>query len=278
MRAAAALPGILSRVSRAARRIGALLLLSWPLAFGGVAWARQEVAPDRPDITDSAQTIDPGGFQLESGIEYGRSRQGGRPAERRFSLDTALRVGLVEDVELLVDAEPVVWLRNEREDLNRGDVTLGLKYRFFEPPEGALAPALAVRPLVKLPTADAPIGSERPDFALLLLLSQPLPARFNLDVNAGLAAIGQRRPEGFLLQAIASASLSYALTRRFSPFVELFFHTKDERDGRELLGMTVGATYLVSESLAVDAAMRTTLTGRGPDWAAVAGFSFRWGR
>ncbi|HET8577646.1 MAG TPA: transporter [Methylomirabilota bacterium] len=265
-------------MSRAARRLGALLLLPWPLAFGGTAWARQEVAPDRPDITDSAQTIDPGGFQLESGVEYEHSRRGGSAAERRFWLQTTLRAGLIEDLELLVDAEPVVWLRNEREDLNRGDLTLGLKYRFFEPGEGEPWPSLAVRPLVKLPTADAPIGTERPDFALLLLLSQPLPWGFNLDVNAGLAAIGQRRPEGFLLQAIASASLSYALTRRFSPFVELFFQTKDERDGRELLGMTVGATYLLSESLAVDAAARTTLTGRGPDWAAVAGFSFRWGR
>ena len=265
-------------MSRTARQVTLLLLLSCSLVSTGIAWARQEVAPDRPDITDSAQTIDPGGFQLESGIEYGRSRQGGRPAERRFSLATGLRAGLIEDLEILVDAEPVVWLRDEREDLNRGDVRLALKYRFFEPSEGALAPFLAVRPLVKLPTADAPIGTERPDFALLLLLSQPLPWRLNLDANAGLAALGQRRPEGFLLQAIASASLSYALTRRFSPFVELFFHTEDERDGRQLLGMTVGGTYLLNESLAVDAAVRTTLTGRGPDWAAVAGFSVRWGR
>lgn len=262
----------------AARRIGALLLLASPLVAAEAAWARQEVAPDRPDVTDSTQTIAPGGFQLESGVEYERTRAGGSPTERRLSLQTTLRAGLTERLEMFVDAEPVVWLRNEREDVNRGDVTLGLKYRFFEPAEAERWPALGLRPFVKLPTADAPIGTERVNFGLLLLLSQPLSGDISVDVNAGIAAVGQRRPEGFLLQAIASTSLSYALTRRFSPFVELFFHTKDERDGRELLGMTVGSTYLLNESLAVDAAVRTTLTGRGPDWAALAGFSLRWGR
>ncbi len=265
-------------MSSPARRVGALLLVFSPLIPAGLAHARQEVAPERPDVTDSTQTIDPGGFQLEAGVEYARSRQGGSPTERRFSLQTTLRAGLIEDLEMFVDAEPVVWLRKEREDLNRGDVTLGLKYRFFEPAEGSPWPSLALRPSVKLPIADAPIGTERPDFALLLLLSQPLPGGFNLDVNAGVAALGQRRPEGFLLQALASASLSYALSPRLSPFVELFFASKEGRDGREGLGLSAGAIYILTESLAVDAAMRTTLTGRGPDWAAVAGFSLRWGK
>jgi hypothetical protein len=69
-----------------------------------------------------------------------------------------------------------------------------------------------------------------------------------VDVNAGIAAIGQRRPEGFLLQAVASASLSYELTPRLSPLVELFFQTKDEREGREPLGLTAGVVYLLNES------------------------------
>jgi hypothetical protein len=263
---------------RATRIVGLLALFSVLLLPTGAAVARQEVAPDRPDITDSAQTISPGGFQLETGVEYSRTRIGGSPAERRFSLESALRAGLTGNLELLVDAEPVIWLRTDREDLNRGDLTLGLKYRFFGSNERAEGLAVALRPFVKLPTADAPIGSERTDFGLQFLLSRPLPGDFSIDANLGLAAIGQRRPEGFLLQALASVSLSYAVSPRLSPLVELFFQSKDERDGRELLGMTVGIVYLLSESFAVDAAMRTTLAGRGPEWSAVAGFSVRWGK
>jgi hypothetical protein len=265
-------------VSHPARIVGLLTLISIPLLPMGAAVARQEVAPDRPDITDSAQTISPGGFQLETGVEYSRTRIGGSPAERQLTLESALRVGLTGNLELLVDAEPVIWLRTDREDLNRGDLTLGLKYRFFGSNEREEGLAVALRPFIKLPVADAPLGSERVDFGLLFLASQPLPGDFSIDANVGIAAIGQRRPEGFLLQALASASLSYAVTKRLSALVELFFHSKDERDGRELLGLTVGVVYLLSESLAVDAAMRTTLSGRGPEWAAVAGFSVRWGK
>ncbi len=265
-------------MSNSARLVVPLALLAASLLPVSAAVARQEVAPERPDITDSAQTISPGGFQLETGLEYSRARIGGSPAERRFSLDTALRIGLAERLELLVDAAPVVWLRTEREDLSRGDLTLGLKYRFFGSDDREAGLAVALRPFVKLPTADAPIGSERTDFGLLLLLSQPLPADFSVDVNAGIAAIGQRRPEGFLLQALVSASLSYELTPRLSPLIELFFRTKDERESRDLLGLTAGVVYLLNESFAVDAAVRTSLMGRGPDWAVTAGFSVRFGK
>jgi hypothetical protein len=265
-------------VATAARRIGVLLLLSSPFVPAEMAWARQEVAPDRPDLTNSTETIAPGGYQLEVGVEYERTRQGGSPTERRLALQSTLRAGLTSRLEMFVDAEPVVWLRNEREDLNRGDVTLGLKYRFFDLAEGEGWPALGLQPFVKLPTADAPIGTERPDFALLFLVTQALPWGFSVDVNAGIAAIGQRRPDGFLLQALASASFSYPLTERLSAFAEVFFNTKDERNGRDLLGMSAGGIYILTESIAVDAGVRTTLTGRGPDWAALAGFSVRWGK
>lgn len=262
----------------AARRVGLLLLVSSPLLPVEEAWARQEVAPDRPDLTNSTQTIMPGGFQLEVGVEYERTRQGGSPTERRLALQTTLRAGLSERLEVFLDAEPVVWLRRERDDLGNGDVTLGLKYRFFEPSPGERWPALGLQPFAKLPTANTPIGTERPDFAFLFLATQALPWGFNLDLNAGLAALGQRKPEGVLLQAQASGSLSYALTPRLSAFTELFFFTKDQRNSRELLGMSAGGIYVLTTSLAVDLGMRTTLTGRGPDWSVVTGFSVRWGR
>ncbi len=131
---------------------------------------------------------------------------------------------------------------------------------------------------MKLPTAREPIGSERPDFGALLLMSIALPWGLSLDANAGVAAIGQRRPEGFIPQGIVSASLSWAVTERLSTITELFFSTKDERGGRDSLLTTVALMYRVTPRLAVDAGMRTTLTGRGPDWSALIGLSVRLGR
>jgi hypothetical protein len=189
-----------------------------------------------------------------------------------------LRLGLTPALEISIEGEPFVWLRAAEDDHGSGDYTLGLKYRFRAPSPDGGGPALALKPFVKLPTAREPIGTERPDFGALLLMSIALPWGLSLDANAGVAAIGQRRPEGFIPQGIASASLSWAVTERLSTITELFFSTKDERGGRDSLLTTVALMYRVTPRLAVDAGMRTTLTGRGPDWSALIGLSVRLGR
>jgi hypothetical protein len=189
-----------------------------------------------------------------------------------------LRLGLTPALEIGLEGEPFVWLRATEDDHGSGDYTLGLKYRFHAPSPDGAGPALAIKPFVKLPTAREPIGSERTDFGALLLMTLGLPWGLSLDANAGVAAIGQRRPEGFIPQGIVSASLSWAVSDRLTTIGELYFTTKDERDGRDSLLTMVALMYRFTPRLAVDAGMRTTLTGRGPDWSALVGLSVRLGR
>jgi hypothetical protein len=238
----------------------------------------QDINPDRPDLTTSAEVVPAGALQLETGLEYERARVGGGPTERQLSVQGVLRLGLTPALEISLEGEPFVWLRAAEDDHGSGDYTLGLKYRFLAPPRDGAGAALAVKPFVKLPTASRPIGSERPDFGALLLMTLGLPWGLSLDANAGVAAIGQRRPDGFIPQGIASASLSWAATERLTTITELFFATKDERDGRHGLLTTLALMYRVTPSLAVDAGVRSTLTGRGPDWSALIGLSVLLGR
>jgi hypothetical protein len=238
----------------------------------------QDINPDRPDLTTSAEVVPAGALQIETGLEYARERVGGAATERQLSVQGVLRLGLTPALEISIEGEPFLWLRAAADDHGSGDYTLGLKYRFFAPAPDGGGPALALKPFVKLPTAREPLGSERPDFGALLLMSVALPWSLSLDANAGVAAIGQRRPEGFIPQGIASASLSWAVTERLSTITELFLATKEERGGRDSLLATVALMYRVTPRLAVDAGMRTTLTGRGPDWSAFIGLSVRLGR
>ena len=238
----------------------------------------QEINPDRPDLTTSAEIVPVGALQIETGFEYERARVGGGSAERRATVQALLRAGLTSRLEVALEGEPFVWQRAGREDSGSGDFTLGLKYRFHAPPADEAGPALALRPFVKLPTASAPIGSERADGGALLLMTLGLPAGLSLDANAGVAAIGQTRPNGFIPQGIVSGSLSWAATDRLTTITELFFSAKDERDGRASLRATVAVSYRVASWLALDVGARTTLTGRGPDWSALIGLSVRLGR
>lgn len=250
---------------------GAAVIL-WLWAAAAVA---QDINPDRPDLTTSAEVVPAGALQIETGLEYKLARVGGGPTERQLSVQAVLRLGLTSALEISLEGVPFVWLRAAEDDSGSGDYMLGLKYRFHAPSPDGAGPSLALKPLVKLPTAREPIGSERIDFGALFLMTLGLPWGLSLDANAGVAAIGQRRPDGFIPQGIVSASLSWAVTERLSTITELFFTTKDERAGRDSLLTTVALMYRVTPRLAVDAGMRTTLTGQGPDWSAFIGLSVR---
>ena len=244
----------------------------------GLAGAQPRLDPDRPDATDSAKTVPPAAVQIEAGLGYGRSSVGGSPDERRLAVEAIFRAGLTERLEVRLGGEPFVRLRGADEDTGHGDVTLGLKYRFLDARDGAWWPAVGVLPSVKLPVAGEPIGSERPDFALLGLASFTLPWELGLDVNAGPALIGQSRPDGYLLQAVTSVSLSRELGERLASFVEVFYASRARRDARDSVGLDAGLIYFVSRSLALDVAAETSLAGPGPDWALTAGISVRFGR
>ncbi|MBI2204569.1 MAG: hypothetical protein HYU41_12035 [Candidatus Rokubacteria bacterium] len=100
---------------------------------------------------------------------------------------------------------------------------------------------------------------------------------FGLDVNAGVAAIGQGRPSGYLIQALTSAALSLE-PGNTSPYIEIFYASRDAREGRDNLGLDVGVLYRLTKRVALDAAVETSVAGAGPDWALRAGVSVRFGR
>src|SRR5262245_28636669 len=249
-------------------------LLLWAPALAGDA---PEVAPDRPSVSTSTQTIAPGGVQLESGIQYASTHQAAAPDDRQGTVQATLRVGLTPRLEARLEGAPLVWLRGTEEDTGFGDLSVGVKYRFLDQAEGAWRPSLGVEPFVKLPSASPPIGSGRTDFGITGLISWDLPRGLHLDANAGVAAISQSDPDGFLVQATTSASLSKNITKGLSVYVELFFASPAEHGDRNSLGFDTGAVYLLTRRLALDAAVGTTLTGRGPDYVMRAGLSVLFG-
>jgi hypothetical protein len=253
--------------------VGVLLVVSC-----GAAAAQDDdaIEADRPDVTNSTATVSPGLFQLETGVEYARTSAAASPQERRFSVQVTARAGLTDRLELRLEGEPIVALRGEDNATGLGDVSVGMKYRVLDAREGGSA--LGILPFVTLPAAEAPIGSERPDFGLVLLADLQLPWELQLAINAGLVGVGQSRPDGFVLQGRASASLSRELATSVSAFVELFWQSEEERRGRHSVGADGGVVWTVSRDVAVDAALATSLTGPLPDYALRTGVSVRFGR
>lgn len=258
-----------------------LVLLGLLLAIGvstAEAEEKSRVDPDRPSVSNSARTVPPGAVQIESGIEYARTSMGGARTERQLSVQATGRAGVAERLELRVEMEPLVHLKGPADETGVGDLVLGAKWEFLEAPEGVRWPSMALLPFVKVPTASAPIGSERTDFGLLLLMSFDLPASIGFDLNAGLVGVAQERPSGYLVQALVSGAFSMEIGEHLSPFVEMFYTGPEERDGLAGLSVGGGVVYRVTRRVAIDGALYASIAGRAPDYMARAGLTVRFGR
>ena len=264
-------------MGHAARSLVALCLAVTIGASRTAAAESERILTDRPSVSSSTSTVDPGAVQIESGAEYSRTSIGGSPADKQFTLDLTLRAGLTERLEIRLEGEPLVVTRGQQDDTGHGDLSLEAKYRFFDGREGSWWPSLGVLPFVKFPIAHAPHGTNAPDFGLTGLASFALPWRLSLDANFGVGGLAQR-PSGYLVQGVASAALGRDLGERWSAYAEVFFASAAERGARDAVGFDAGVEFFVTRVIALDAAGQTSLGGPGPDYAFRAGLSIRFGR
>jgi len=261
-------------------RPSGLIALCAILALGAsVAAAEEDFIPtDRPSVSTSTVTVPPGALQIESGVEYTRSRLSHGQNEQQFLVDVLLRAGITSRLEARLDMNPLVWLKDADTNIGFGDLTLSVKYRFFDSPEGSRWPSLGVLPFVKLPTARSPIGSERVDFGCTALATFDLPWQLSLDANVGLAGLGQSQGAAFLLQETVSASLNRQISARWAMYGELFYASPSERGSRDVVGFDTGVQFLVLPRVVLDMAAQVARGTPGPDFAIRVGLSVRFGR
>jgi hypothetical protein len=259
------------------RALGAALALLLTVGAAEAEPRPGPIVPDRPDFANSTATVGSRVVQVEGGAAYGlTSATGG--AQRQLFGEGTLRGGLTGRLEARLGGQPFVRQRGPDDATGSGDYFVGLKWRFYEPPEGSGLPSLGVQPAVKLPTAAEPIGTGLFDFGAAALASFDLPWGLSLDVNAGLAAVGQSRPSGYLLQALAAVTLGADVGERWLPFASLFYASPDRRDGGDVLSMQAGLGRRATPDVALDLSAQTSLIGQAPDWLVRAGFAVRFGR
>lgn len=243
----------------------------------GAGAESERIQTDRPSVSTSASTVEPGALQIESGVGYSRTSIGGSPADKQFAIDLTWRVGLTERLEVRLEGEPLVATRDGHDDTGLGNLTLDAKYRFLDGREDSWRPSLGVLPFVTFPVAHAPHGTNIPDFGVIGLVSFDFPLGLSLDTNLGVGGKAQR-PRGYLVQGTASAALGLDIGERWSIFAEVFYTSAAERGTRDSVGCDGGVEFFLTRVIALDAAVQTSLAGPGPDYAFRAGLSIRFGR
>lgn len=249
-----------------------------------------DLVTDRPDQTESAESVPAGLFQLEIGWTYALEEgEGGGGEIRSHAVPEALlRIGLGSGLEARVGFAG--WISEDEEladgpdrtDSGVGDVEVGLKWRVVR--GNGASPQIALLGGVTLPLGQEGFGSERADPTVRLSLSHDLSERVALGYNAGLSwetavfeAPGSPTREALDTQAdfLYTLALGVGLTERLGAFFESygFLGLSDGRPDRHSLDG--GLTLLLSPTLQLDLRSGFGLNEAAEDWLIGAGLSVR---
>jgi hypothetical protein len=187
----------------------------------------RDFGPDRPYVTDSPYTVDPGHWLFEVGLfEYTRDHYNNESSRLDgFAFgDMNIRLGVTPyaDLEFLFTAYSYILTtdRNTGAQLKQSgfsDSTLKSKINILGDDGGPVA--IALMPFVTFPTGAAGIGAGGFAGGVALPVAFALPAGFQLRTENTILTI-HRRGDGSHFDYLASASLGHPITKRLSTYIE----------------------------------------------------------
>ncbi len=249
------------------------------LAFAGIPAAFAA----HPLVSDDADTVGRGGFQLELNSEFAFDREtveGVRLRARGAEVAAVGTYGLTENLDLIVEV-PYQWSRIkadgvvEFEEDGIADTTVELKWRFFQAERGAYA----LKPSIILPTGDEDkgLGNGKVSFGLTFIASREFEL-VDLHLN-----LGYVRNE-FKLQADREENrrdlwhASLAAVRSLTDDLDLVADIGIERNGergsnRHPAFALLGLIYAVTENLDVSLGAKVGLSDAETDFALLTGLA-----
>lgn len=228
------------------------------------------LSTDRPDFTESTDTVPPGSVQLEGGIlnsrhalESGPSRESGLPY-------VLARFGLTRFAELRWDANSYEMesdqLNGQRQNHSGStDFDIGVKVRAWD--ERKLLPAFAVIAALSVPDGSAFFTSGTHNRMLELCWSKSLPAGFDAGGNVNFQW-------GDIEHAV-SLSVGHKLGRGVRAYWETYRISPIQSDEALHWIFDTGITKQIGKLTQLDIEIGHTLNARTPLWFVGAGFALR---
>ncbi len=255
----------------------AMLLAVLLSTFGSFAQApASELVTDRPDQTESSETVTPGYVQFEFGWTHTEDDEDGDLTSDAFP-ETLVRVGVVDNLELRFGFDGFLWedLEGSGTEEGAGDLSAGFKWKLWE--ESGGWPQTAVLADTTLPTGEAPFSSERFDPSIRLACTHTLTETLGLGYNVARIWSSEEDADG---DRDTTASIAYsivlgiAVSDRLGTFVELFGETPID-EGKPGHSFDTGVTYLLADNLQIDVLAGVALSEAADDWFAGAGLVWR---
>lgn len=265
--------------------LGMLLALPLP-AFDGDTETeeRPELVTDRPDQTESAETVPRGFVQVETGWVFTRDDTNGARLQSHEVPGTLTRIGATDWLEIRAGwggyLREEVKLGPARSTIDGGgDAELGAKVILHR--ESDWRPQAALLAGVTLPVGDDAFSSRRADPSFRLSLAHTLSDRLALGYNVGMeweSGLDVSGDRDTLSRYLCTLALGLGLTERLGTFVEVFGDIAGSAEGPPAHSFDGGFTYLLRPNLQLDLSSGVGLSSGADDWFVGAGVSFRFPR
>jgi hypothetical protein len=230
---------------------------------------RKNVRPlstDRPDQTESAQTVPKGWFQVESNlVSFSRSYGMGELSQDTSVSDFIFKYGITRNTDLQVGWAPRLLHRDKDTDgvlvgktSGSSDVTLRMKTNLVGNDEGGYA--IALLPWVKLPTASYGLGNQCWEYGLTINQELDIGGGWELGSSIFLAmAVNDERQRYF--EPAFTLAIGRDLTEKLAFYVETYQGWLN--DDRRYLQSSFdgGLTYMVTPNLKFDVGMNWFFNG-----------------
>jgi hypothetical protein len=226
--------------------------------------AKDEIATDRPDVTNSSLVVPVGSFQSENGVNFS-ARDGGRLVD---GTNTRWRLGIVPCLELLVDIP--TYVANIRAPGSSGFSDLGPAIKWqVSPIPGKIDLSLVFG--TALPTGAIAIAGRG---------AQPylqMPWSWELRDGWGLSGMLTEffRPSELITKSVTETTfvIEKKVTERASLFVEYVGDYPENAGPSQLLNS--GGAYRFSPTQQVDFHVAFGLNHNAPSYIVGVGYSFR---
>jgi hypothetical protein len=217
--------------------------------------------PNRPTVTNTAETTQDGILEIEYGVSAASLQQ---------NLNGLLKFGLFKDLELRIGANH--WQHDATlHDAGVSDTQLGFKWRFLHQHKEGLQPTLSFQYTGQVPTADDRMTAAFAQHQFTFLASKDF-GRHHIDFNTSYNLLG--RPAGYDHTWEPTITYAFQLTPKWQLNAELWGLTRQNAATPAVVASLWGPSYSLRPWLVLDTAIQFGHAGNVPDVAFLAGFTY----
>ncbi len=237
----------------------------------------RELSTDRPDVTESAYTVDAGHVQIEMDfVNYTRDRSGGVTEWNVTPIN--FKVGLLNNLDLQIVFDSYIHEKTREAGTSTtttgvGDLTFRLKTNLWGNDGGATA--LALMPFVKLPTHSSGLGNNSVEGGLNIPFAVSLPGDWGMGFMTEVDVLRNDADSGYHLDLINSITFSHDIVGDLGGYVEFVSVLSAESGSRWQATFNLGLTYAVTDDIQLDGGCNIGLTDAAEDLHPFVGASFR---